>query len=204
MTHRNVLVVTGDAVVVGGAVGVLTAYGQGWLGDGLGSLANSAGPWAVAATAVAVVARRPVAAVFVATLVLICCELGYAVTTIVRGASNGTSTVVLWLLAALLAGPPLGLAAAWGRSTGGVSRRAIGRAVLPGVLVGEAIWGLAMVADTTSPAYWSVELLVGLAAIVTATITAARRSTRPGPMVALTMATAAATAGVVLVGAHFL
>jgi len=30
-------------------LGVLTAYGQGWLPDGAGSLANSVGPWAVVA-----------------------------------------------------------------------------------------------------------------------------------------------------------
>ena len=69
------------AVVVGIGVGFLTAYGQGWLGDSSGSLANSAGPWSVAAFLVARYNRRIWPAVAAATLTLACSEIGYAIAT---------------------------------------------------------------------------------------------------------------------------
>ncbi len=134
-------------IVVGGAVGALTAYAQGWLGDGLSSLANSAGPWSLAAFAVARRRRLLVSGATAAAVTLWCCELGYALATIVRGGPNATSTVLFWLAAGLLAGPALGVAAVWSRRGGVLS--AIGFAVLAGVFVGEAAYGWSSVADTT-------------------------------------------------------
>ncbi len=151
-------------IVVGGAVGALTAYAQGWLGDGLSSLANSAGPWSLAAFAVARRRRLLVSGATAAAVTLWCCELGYALATIVRGGSNATSTVLFWLAAGLLAGPALGVAAVWSRRGGVLS--AIGFAVLAGVFVGEAAYGWSSVADTTDWRYWAVELVVGLALAV--------------------------------------
>ena len=51
--------------------------------------------------------------VVAAMLTLACCEVGYVIATEIRGGSNSTATVVFWLTAALLAGPPLGVAGAW-------------------------------------------------------------------------------------------
>lgn len=97
---------------------------------------------------------------------------------------NGTST------AASLAGPPLGLAASWTRSSD-PWRRGAGIGVIPGVLVGEALHGLVRVADTTSPGYWTVELVLG---VVVLAVAAAR-----GRRVAVVLAAMAVTATVAAV-----
>ncbi len=149
------------AIGVGLALGMLTAYGQGWLSDSTGSLANSAGPWSLAAFLVARYNRRLVPAIVAAMITLACCEFGYVIATEIRGGSTSTRTVAFWLTAAVLAGPPLGVAGSWSTQHG--VRRAAGFAVLGGVLIGEAIYGWTTIADTTDWRYWAVELLVGLA-----------------------------------------
>jgi hypothetical protein len=151
-------------VAVGTVVGALTAYSQGWLGGGLNSLANSAGPWSVAAFLVARRSRWIGTGALAAAVTLWCAELGYAGATVIRGGSNATSTVVFWLLAGLLAGPPLGVAAVWSSREGTWS--AIGFGTLAGVLIGESWYGWTTVADTTDWRYWAAELAVGLAVLV--------------------------------------
>jgi len=165
--------------MVGLIVGALTAYAQGWLSDDLGSLANSAGPWSLAAFGIAMISRRPAIAALWATLVLGACEVGYAIATSVRGRSNATSTVVFWLTAAVLAGPPLGVAGAWTRQRRWWLGASAGPAVLAGVLIGEPIYALSTIADTTTPAYWVGELLVGTAVVVIACVRIVRRDLRP-------------------------
>lgn len=168
-----------EAVAVGLVVGALTAYAQGWLSDGLGSLANSAGPWSLAAFAVAMLTRRAGTAAAWAVLVLVSCEVGYAIATEIRGGSNATSTVVFWLTTAVLAGPPLGVAGAWTRHGRWWFGASAGPAVLAGVLIGEPIYALSTIADTTTPAYWVGELLVGVAVAALACVRIIRRDLRP-------------------------
>ena len=178
-------------VVVGIAVGALTAYGQGWLSDETSSLANSAGPWSVAAFLVARSNRRLLPAIIAGVLTLACCEIGYVLATEVRGGTNATSTIALWLTAAALAGPPLGVAGSWSTETGW--RGGVGIAVLGGVLLGEGTYGWTTVADTTEWRYWMVETVVGAVVIAYA----AARSKWPLPGV-LALGAAMATAAVVL------
>ncbi|MFM2073404.1 MAG: hypothetical protein RLZZ623_3668 [Actinomycetota bacterium] len=151
------------AIVTGVLVGGLTAYGQGWLSDATTSLANSAGPWSLAAFLVARFNRRVPTAAIAAMLTLASCELGYAIATELRGGSNSTTTVTFWLIAAMLAGPPIGIAGAW--STGRRLRRGIGFAVIGGVLLGEGLYGWTTIAETTDWRYWAVESLIGLVII---------------------------------------
>lgn len=184
---RDDLIVVGAGVVVGLLMGALTAYAQGWLGDSTASLANSAGPWSLAAFVVARFARRLPAAVATAVLTLVCCELGYVIATEIKGGSNATSTVMFWLTAAVLAGPPLGVAAAWSSREG--LWRAVGFAVVGGVLVGEGTYGWTSIADTTDWRYWAVELALGVVVIALAAV----RATRPlDAMAAITVGAAAA------------
>ena len=164
------------APIVGLAVGVLTAYGQGWLGDGFNSLANSAGPWSLAAFLVARRARGIPVAIIAAVITLVMSVIGYAIATEIRGGSNAASTVVFWVLAGFLAGPPLGVAAQWSKQK--VVLRAVGYGVLGGVFLGEGIYGLDRIADTTEPNYWRVEILVGVAVIAFAAFTASRAARR--------------------------
>ena len=155
-------------VLVGVGVGVLTAYGQGWLNHSTSSLANSAGPWSLAAFAVAGYNRQVLPAVAAATVTLACCELGYVFATEIRGGANATSTVEFWLTAAMLAGPPLGVAAAWSTRRG--LFRWVGLAVIGGVLIGEGIYGWTTVADTTDWRYWAVEVLLGVIVLSTVAV----------------------------------
>lgn len=183
------------AVVAGLLAGALTAYGQGWLSDATTSLANSAGPWALVAFVVARYNRKVPRATMAAVLTLASCEFGYVLATDVRGGSNSSSTIVFWLVAAVLAGPPLGLAGAW--STHGGLRGGVGVAALGGVLIGEGLYGWTTLADTTDRRYWAVEMLVGVAIVVLFAL----RSHWPRHTSAI-VGTAAATALVVFAAAR--
>jgi hypothetical protein len=188
--HPGLVVGLAAAVAVGVGVGALTSYGQSWLSDATTSLANSAGPWSLAAFLVARYNRRLAPAVAAAMITLACCELGYALTTELRGDANAESTVVFWLTAAVLAGPPLGVAGAWSTQNG--LRRGVGLAVLGGVLLGEGLYGWTTIADTTNSRYWMIELVIG--ALIVAWATA--RSQWP-LHATLTLATGVVTAAVV-------
>lgn len=155
----------GAAVLVGLLVGAFTAYGQGWLGDSFGSLVNSAGPWSVAAFLVARGARTPWAGALAAAITLALCEVGYVVANNIRDVPSSSSTVAFWVTAAVLAGPPLGVAAVWSR-LGRPVRAAAGYGVVAGVLVGEGAYGLARLTDTTSSGYWVAEIVVGMAGVI--------------------------------------
>lgn len=182
----------GWAVAVGAGlvVGAFTAYGQGWLSDSTSSLANSAGSWSLVAFLVARYNQRLVRAVVAAMLTLASCELGYVLATDFRGGSNSSSTIAFWMVAAVLAGPPLGVAGSW--ATKGGLRRSLGFAVIGGVLIGEGVYGWTTVADTTDWRYWAVETAIGAAIVVVF----AMRSRWPRHTL-VTVAAAAATALVV-------
>lgn len=177
-------------VAVGIGVGALTAYAQGWLSDATTSLANSAGPWSAASFLVARYNRRLAPAVVAAVLTLACSELGYALATDLRGGANASSTVVFWLTAAVLAGPPLGVAGAWSAASG--LRRGMARSVLGGVLLGEGVYGWTTVAGTTDWRYWMTETVVGALVVSSAAV----RSRWP-LHATLTFATGVFTAAVV-------
>lgn len=63
---------------------------------------------------------------------------------------------------AVLAGPVVGFAAGLVRSHAAL-RRVVGCAVPAAVLVGEGVYGLTRIADTTSPIYWSLQIAAGVA-----------------------------------------
>lgn len=91
--------------------------------------------------------------------------------------------MLFWGMAAVVVGPVIGLAAAWTRS-GSPQQTAFGAAAVSGVLIGEGIYGLRYIADTTYPPYWWASIVAGtllLAAI------ARRRQLRRG-FVALAIA----------------
>jgi hypothetical protein len=151
-------------VLIGLGLGILTSYAQGWLPDEIRSFANSSGPWALVAFALALLARnRQVAALhgFVALATLLA---GYCIATELRGFTASSSLIVFWGAAALVAGPLLGLAAYWVRNDRG-ALAAFGGGAMGGVLVGEGYFGLAYVGDTTSGPYWAGEIIVGVAVL---------------------------------------
>jgi hypothetical protein len=153
-------------VGVGGLmVGALTSVGQGSLPEALGSLANSAGSWSLAAFVLTLANRVPWRGAILGALALAAMVVGYAVATEMRGFPMSMRLVAFWGLAALTVGPALGVGAAWTRGPD-LTRRALAAGLLGGILIGEAAYGLTVVADTTSPAYWIVQALTGVVIVV--------------------------------------
>ncbi|MEP7113799.1 MAG: DUF6518 family protein [Ilumatobacteraceae bacterium] len=188
-----------NAALVGMAAGLLagalTSPLQGWLADSASSLANSAGTWSLVAFLVSRRSPKAVIGALVAALTLATCELGYVLATEVRGGSSATSTVAFWIAAAILAGPPLGVAALWSRASHPL-RRGAGFGVISGVLVGEGIYGLTKISDTTDWRYWSAEIAV--AAGIVGRVALRNRSVR---VIGSCIAMAGAAAVVVYVAA---
>lgn len=153
------------AVGVGLLVGGLTAFGQGWLPESVGSLANSVGTWALAAFLLALLAPTGRSAALAGCCALACMLAGYVVANQLRGYPSSSGLLVFWGAAALAAGPLLGLGACWLRWRRG-AWAALGAGGLSGLLVGEGVYGLRYVAETTSPPYWWGELVVGVLALV--------------------------------------
>ena len=183
------------SLAAGLLVGALTSPLQGWLADSASSLANSAGTWSLVAFLVA--RRSPNAAVgaLVGAVTLAMCELGYVLATEVRGGSNATSTVAFWIAAAILAGPPLGVAALWSRASHPL-RLGAGFGVISGVLFGEGIYGLTKISDTTDWRYWSVEIAVAAGIVCWAAL-----RNRSGRVIGSCIAVAGAAAVVVYAAA---
>ena len=157
------------AVAAGLAIGIATSVGQGSLPEGLTSLSNSSGSWCLCAFALALLERDPRRAALVGFAALIAMLAGYALATEVRGYPVGTSMFVRWGVAAVIAGPALGVGAAWLRGPNPL-RAAAGVAPIAGILLGEGVYGLTVVAATTSVGYWIGELAVGLTLVVLAAI----------------------------------
>ena len=68
-----------------------------------------------------------------------------------------------------MVGPVLGVGAAWVRGSD-LPRIAVATGVIAGILVGEGAYGLTVIADTTSPVYWTLQLIVGLGIVLAACI----------------------------------
>ncbi|GAB3445515.1 hypothetical protein GCM10027570_15710 [Streptomonospora sediminis] len=184
---RSSLVPLAAAVGGGALAGWLTSHGQGALPDALAPLANSAGSWSVLAFLLAMLSPRPLAAAAAGALALAAMVLGY---NLASGNFVSVPMTGFWLAAAVVVGPVLG----WGAN--GVRRRtrlapwAVG--AVSGVLVGEGVYGLVVISDTTPPAYWAGSIAAGLALLAWACV---RRFAGPRAVLlsaAITAVTAAA------------
>jgi hypothetical protein len=151
-----VLVVVAAGLVLGGS----TSFLQTWLPHQVASLANSAGPWCAIAFGLARLGRRPGVAAAYGALALLSLDAGYYLTAGVRGHPVGTSAVAFWVVAALLVGPVLGLAARWLDARRTVLR-VCAVAALPMVLVLEGIRSYVQVGGTTYRPYWVAEMVAG-------------------------------------------
>jgi hypothetical protein len=148
--------------IVGLSLGILTAYAQEWLPQELGSLANSTGSWALVAFLLALVlAVGARSAALIGSLALLTLLVGYVVGADARGYSSGSALIVFWGAAALLAGPVVGICGFWANS-GRALRPAVGVGTMSGVLIGEGIYGLTLIADSTYAQYWWGETVTGV------------------------------------------
>ncbi len=149
-------------VVLSFVLGGLTSYAQGFLPDAFASFANSASGWTVL-TALLVFWSRPrtAPAAVLGAVSFVLLVLGYTVASQVRGYVYDP---LLFSAVGVVAGPFVGVAASWLRATG--VRAALGTALLAGIGVGESVYGLTVVRETTSPVYWTVIGVAGLALLV--------------------------------------
>lgn len=175
-----------STLVGSAAAGVATSFAQGWLPPQAGSLANSAAPWCAVAFLSALVAARASTAVAAGPLALAALVAGYYLTSELRGLPVGMRTVAFWGLAAVVAGPVLGLAAYAVRHRRGLLAAAA-CGVPVGLLLGEGGYGLVVVADTTYPPYWWAEVISG---VVLLAVLGAVRLRRPGSLAGAVVAAA--------------
>ncbi len=178
--------------VVSVVLGAVTSWAQGFLPDAWAPLANSPSGWA-ALTALVVMASRPTLrwGAVLGVVGFVCLVLGYTLGSELRGL---TYNPMLWGAIGLVTGPVIGAAAAGTASTRSVPV-ALGSGVLAGVLVADGIYGLTVVADTTSPVYWTTVLVAGLVAVLATPLRL--RSVPPTAIMVVTFlaTTAALTAG---------
>ncbi|MFD2792803.1 DUF6518 family protein [Promicromonospora vindobonensis] len=146
------------SVLLGGA----TSWAQGSLPSELSSFANSASGWTVLTALLVFWSRaRTAPAALLGAVSFVLLVLGYAVASQLRGLWYDP---LFFSAVGLAAGPLVGIAASWLRATG--VRAALGVAILAGIGVGEGVYGLTFVRETTSPVYWSVIGVAGLALLV--------------------------------------
>ena len=164
--------------------------GQGSLPEGLAPLGNSSGSWCLCAFALALLEQDPRRAALIGFASLVAMLAGYALATELRGYPVGTSLFVRWGAAAIIAGPALGAGAAWLKGPDPL-RAAAGIAPIAGILLGEGLYGLTVVAATTSVGYWIGELALGITLVILAAI-----RLRSWPGIALMLALSAIASAV--------
>ncbi|MEP7766227.1 DUF6518 family protein [Sanguibacter sp. 25GB23B1] len=166
------LIETAVAVaVVSLLLGAATFLAQGLLPDPLRPLANSASGWTLLTVLVVQLARaRPLPSAVLGAVGFVALVLGYAIAADVRGLFYSP---VLFGVVGILVGPFVGVATSWLRSTGW--RAALGAGALAGVALGECVYGLVVVSDTTGWFYW---VLIGVAGVALLGVTLVRRAGR--------------------------
>jgi hypothetical protein len=139
-------------------IGIATAWAQTVLPYSMFALANSANGWTLVVVLLILWARveLPLAAVLgSASSVLL--MLGFTAGLALYGHAYDP---LLWTLSSAVAGAFIGIATVWLRERG--LRAALGTAALTGVTIGEALYGLSYVSESTSPVYWTLSGVVGL------------------------------------------
>jgi Family of unknown function (DUF6518) len=165
-TWQSVVRAIAIVVVVTIIVGGLTSPAQQYLPDALRSLANAAGPWFVTVLAALYAGRgRLVVAVILGIAGFLLLNISYGVVSELRGFSYSAGPHNIWSILAFPVGVIAGLAASWLRSSRSILV-AIGASAPAAVLLGEGVYGLTMVLDTTGPVVWILELVCGVALLV--------------------------------------
>jgi hypothetical protein len=156
---RAILIVVLATIVIGG----LTSPAQQYLPDALRSLANAVGPWFVVVL-VAVWAGRSRAGLSLALAIVgfVLLNVSYGIVSEWRGYAYSAGPTNIWTILAVPTGVVVGLAACWLRSSR-PALAAIGAAAPAAILLGEGVYGLTAVLDTTGPVVWILEIVAGVA-----------------------------------------
>ncbi|MGW6266929.1 MULTISPECIES: DUF6518 family protein [Cellulosimicrobium] len=176
-------------------LGGLTSFAQGFLPDAAAPFANSASGWTLLTALLVAWAARDArtrtwhaAVLGAASFVLL--TLGYTVAADLRGFFYDPT---LFGVVGLVVGPFVGVAAAWLWRAG--VRAALGTAVLAGIGLGESVYGLTTVVETTGATYWVV---IGLASLVLLAAMLTRRLRGPVPVAVAAGGTAVVATAFVL------
>ena len=153
--------------VLGLLLGGATSFGQQYLPDGLRPFANSNSGWTLLAFVVTAVctrwrsARRWWVAAVLGLVVFHALLQGYVIVSTLRGFPDSYGPGDFYFTVATLAGPVIGLAGfAWRSDSGPL--RAVGVAVMAAVLIGDGVWGLLRVVDSTGWLYWVLIIVMGV------------------------------------------
>ena len=147
------------------ALGALTDLGQAWLPQSSASLANSGASWAAVAFVLALCATGTGRAALWGLLGLAGLVGGYYLAAISRHVPESPASIRFWMLAAVIIGPLLGVAASWVRRGPPVAA-ALGAGTAAGLLGGESVYGLTVIAGSTSSRYWAIQLAVAVVLLV--------------------------------------
>ncbi len=146
------------AAITSLVLGGVTSFAQGFLPEALAPFANSASGWTVLTVLIVWLLRGGTRASAVFGLASFdALVLGYTLVSEFRGLFYNP---LLFGVAGAVAGPFVGVAATWLRSAG--RRPALGAGLLCGIAIGEGVWGLLHVADTTGWFYWVLIGVVGM------------------------------------------
>lgn len=159
------------ALLIAFALGALTSFGQAYGPASVEPLFNSATSWCVIAFVLSFAARGPLRAAILGATSLAMLLAGYYVTSDIRGYPVSASSVAMWAAAALALGPLLGVGSAWIRSTPTGPRdvrRGLAVAPLGGIAIGEGLYGVLVISDTTPGAYWWTQVVLGVAFVAVA------------------------------------
>lgn len=160
-TWRSLLL--GIAVVAGALLlGGLTSLGQGYLPAWLSSFSNSAGGWTVLAFLLVWLSRaRPLLGAVLGAAAFVGLNEGYGLVSGWRGFFYAAPFTSMWTVIGLVFGPVLGVSASLVRH-GRPLWQAL--AVTPpcAVLLAEGTWALLTITDTTSPVYWTAEIVLAV------------------------------------------
>jgi len=186
--RRSRILRDGVAIAAIGAIalvlGGLTSPAQQFLPDALRSVANSSSGWSIPVFLLVWLWRlRPVPAIIAGPVAFVLMVEGYRIASEWRGFEYGAPFSDSYTFIGLVVGPILGLSASllrYGRSPW----RTLAIAPLAIILIGEGVYGLTVVADSTSPVYWSIVIALG----VGATVLHLWRERPPLRLVALTIA----------------
>ncbi|QDZ15975.1 DUF6518 family protein [Humibacter ginsenosidimutans] len=179
-------------VVASFAIGCLESWAQGVLPDAVRPLSNSASGWTLVTALLVFWSRAtPRIAAVLGALSFVLLVVGYSAMSTARGFAYSPVT---WGLIGVVVGPFVGVAAAWLHSRG--YRAALGGGLLAGIGIGEGVYGLTSIADTTGVAYWIAVIVLGIALLGSLVY---RRVRGVGPVVLLIGATVATAIVLVVV-----
>lgn len=189
--HRVRLLLTRSGLVLTSSLllGGLTSWGQSALPAPLAPFANSASGWTIV-TALLLwrIRSSPGATALLGAIAFAGLTLGYGMISSARGFAFDPT---FWVAVGLVAGPIVGAAVSFGRN-GDDGVGSICRGLLIGIVAGDGIYGLTMVAETTGPEYWVAALSLAAIALLASLPPILRRPRLVALLLGSTAAVAAA------------